>query len=177
MTDLNILLAGFGGQGLLFFGKVTATAALMEGKEVTWFPSYGPETRGGTCSCGVCVSDKPVASPLVLAPNVLVVMNLPSYRRFIGDLVPGGLALIDSSMAQEPVTRTDIRTVLLPATQLATDAGLLGLANMILLGRLFRELRFCRNDTLREGLRNCVPARKAAMLDANLRALEIGKSR
>ena len=174
MKDLRILLSGFGGQGILFLGKVVAAAALIAGKEVTWLPSYGPETRGGACRCSVCISDKPIGSPLVPNPDALVAMNQASCRLYIGDVRPGGLALVDSSMAADIPVRGDIQTVPLPATQLAAGAGLAGFANMIMLGRLFRKLRFCKLAALRDGLQKCIPPRKAGMLDANLRALKIG---
>lgn len=94
--NYNMLLAGFGGQGILFAGKVIAYGGLMDEKEISWLPSYGPEMRGGTANCSVCISDTPVGSPLVLTPNVLVAMNLPSLDKFIGSVEPGGTVIIDS---------------------------------------------------------------------------------
>ena len=94
--DLNLLLAGFGGQGVLFAGKVIAYSGLLEGKEISWLPSYGPEMRGGTANCSVCISDNPIGSPLVVTPNVFIAMNLPSFDRFINDVQPGGVVLVDS---------------------------------------------------------------------------------
>ena len=115
--DLNLLLAGFGGQGLLFGGKVVAYAGLMEGREISWLPSYGPEMRGGTANCSVCVSDAPIGSPLVLNPNVLVAMNLPSLKKFENDVVPGGIILVDSAMIDAKVERTDVKVFYVPATK------------------------------------------------------------
>ena len=94
----EILLAGFGGQGILFAGKILAYAGLMDNKELSWLPSYGPEMRGGTCNCSVCISDKPVGSPLVLTPDVLIAMNQPSFDKFIGSVRPGGKVFIDSTL-------------------------------------------------------------------------------
>jgi len=99
----NMLLAGFGGQGVLFAGKIIAYAGLMEDRQVSWLPSYGPEMRGGTANCSVCLSDQPIGSPLVLNPELLIVMNLPSYDKFIGTVTPGGIAVIDSALSDVPI--------------------------------------------------------------------------
>ena len=174
MTDHRFLLAGFGGQGVLFFGKVIATAGLLSGKEVSWLPSYGPEMRGGTCNCGVCLSDAPIGSPLVAEPTALVAMNLPSLQRFIDVVEPGGLVLYDSSMIAEPPARTDVTVLALPASRMAVGEGLMGLANMILLGRLFAEMGFCAPEQLDKGLVKSVPARKAELLELNRKAIKLG---
>ena len=96
MQDLNIVFAGFGGQGILFSGKVAAYAGLIDNKEISWLPSYGPEMRGGTANCSVCISDTPIGSPLVTNPNVLIAMNLPSLEKFIDEVEEGGIVIIDS---------------------------------------------------------------------------------
>ena len=101
MALKNFLLAGFGGQGILFSGKVIAYSGLMDGKEVSWLPSYGPEMRGGTANCSVCISDEPIGSPLVLSPDVLMAMNLQSFDKFINTVVPGGIAVIDSTLVDK----------------------------------------------------------------------------
>ena len=95
MAEYKMLFAGFGGQGILFMGKVVAYAGLMDQKQVSWLPSYGPEMRGGTANCSVCLSDSEIASPLVVTPNVFVAMNLPSYEKFIDNVEPGGMVIID----------------------------------------------------------------------------------
>ena len=172
--DLNLVLAGFGGQGLLFAGKVAAYAGLMEGREISWLPSYGPEMRGGTANCSVCVSDKPIGSPLILEPNALIAMNLPSYDKFIDTVRPGGIVLVDSTMVEKTSQRTDIKAFYLPATKMADDNGIKGLANIILLGKLFKEMQFCTLEALMKGLEKCVPASKAAMLESNKKALQLG---
>ena len=143
MKDLNIIFAGFGGQGVLFAGKVTAYAGLIEGKELSWLPSYGPEMRGGTANCSVCISEQPIGSPLVTAPNVLVAMNQPSLQRFIDGVEPGGLVILDSSLIDLAIGRADVTVHRVPASALAEENGLKGLANMILVGKLFHELGFC----------------------------------
>lgn len=174
MKDLNMIFAGFGGQGVLFAGKIAAYAGLIEGRELSWLPSYGPEMRGGTANCSVCISERPIGSPLVTAPNVLVAMNQPSLQRFIDAVEPGGLVILDSSLIDLPIARADITVHRVPASALAEEHGLAGLANMILVGKLFYELDFCPPATLDQAIEKCVPARKAAMLDLNRRAVALG---
>ena len=122
----QILLAGFGGQGILFAGKVAAYAGLMDGKEISWLPSYGPEMRGGTANCSVCLSDQAIGSPLVVNPNVLIAMNLPSLDKFVDAVEPGGTILVDSSLISKKVQREDVKTYYIPATTLAEEHGLKG---------------------------------------------------
>lgn len=172
--NLNVIVAGFGGQGLLFAGKVMAYAGLQEGKEISWLPSYGPEMRGGTANCSVCLSEKPIGSPLVVNPNVLVVMNRPSLDKFIDDVEPGGMVFVDSSLIDEKVQRKDVKVFYVPASRLADENNIHGLANIILLGKLYKEIPFCSKENLEIGLKKCIPARKANMFDLNRQALEIG---
>ena len=174
MAKTDILLAGFGGQGVLFAGKVIAYAGLMEGKEISWLPSYGPEMRGGTANCSVCISDRPIGSPLVVNPDVLVAMNLPSLEKFEKDVVPGGLIIVDSSLIDKKVARDDVRVVYLPASKLAEENGLRGAANMVIVGRLFKEIGFCGYGNLEKGVRKSVPARRQNLVEGNLRAIEVG---
>ena len=174
MKDLNMVFAGFGGQGVLFAGKVVAYAGLIEGRELSWLPSYGPEMRGGTANCSICLSDEPIGSPLVTNPNVLIAMNRPSLDKFIGDVEPGGVVILDSSLIDVKVEREDISVHYVPASALAEENGLKGLANIILVGKLFKEVGFCSAETLDKAIQKCVPARKAAMLDFNRKAVEIG---
>ena len=173
-ADLNLILAGFGGQGLLFAGKVAAYAGLMEGREISWLPSYGPEMRGGTANCSVCVSDKEIGSPLILAPNALIAMNLPSFDKFIDDVKPGGTVIVDSSMISKKTDRTDITVYYVPATKMAEENDIKGLGNIILLGKLFKAIGFCSAEALDAGLVKCIPAKKPQMLDFNRKALKLG---
>ena len=172
--NLNLVLAGFGGQGILFAGKLVATAGLLEGREVSWLPSYGPEMRGGTANCSVCLSDEPVGSPLVTDPDVLVAMNQPSFDLFYPLVVSGGQTIIDSLLVPVIEPRDDVLIYGAPATQLADDEGLHGLANVMLVGKLWREHPFCAAETLQAALTKCVPARKQQLLEPNQRALQIG---
>ena len=181
MKDLNIVFAGFGGQGVLFAGKALAYAGLIAGKEISWLPSYGPEMWGGTANCSVCISDQPIGSPLVTAPTVLVAMNLPSLLRFIDAVEPGGTVIIDSSLVEKQVEREDLQVFYVPASALAEENGLAGLANMILVGKLFQEicagqgqLAFCTMETLNQALEKCVPPHRAGMLDLNRKAAALG---
>ena len=176
MKDLNIVFAGFGGQGILFAGKVVAYAGLIEGRELSWLPSYGPEMRGGTANCSICLSDEPIGSPLVTNPNVLIAMNRPSLDKFVNEVEPGGTILLDSSLIDERVERDDVTVFYVPASKLAEENGLKGLANIILVGKLRKELAFCTEETLDKALQKCIPPRKADMLGFNRKALEIGKA-
>lgn len=171
---LNILLAGFGGQGILFAGKVMAYAGMMEGKEISWLPSYGPEMRGGTANCSVCISDEKIGSPLVTNPDILIAMNLPSLEKFENDVVPGGTIIVDSSIIHKKVERDDVKTIYLDASSMAEENGLKGAANMVILGRMFAETSFCSYENLEKGLRKSAPARKADLVDSNLKAIGLG---
>ena len=171
---LNILLAGFGGQGILFAGKLIAYAGLIEGRELSWLPSYGPEMRGGTANCSVVLSDEPIGSPLVLEPDVLVAMNQPSLDKFLDDVVPGGKVIVDSTMCTRIPERDDVTIFPVPATQLAEDNGVKGLASVILIGKLLREIGFCDPMALDEAIVKSVPPKKAHLLGSNRTAFEIG---
>ena len=174
--DFNMVLAGFGGQGILFAGKVIAYGGLNDGKEISWLPSYGPEMRGGTANCSVCISDKTIGSPLVVTPDVLIALNLPSFEKFIDIVKPGGTVIIDSFLINKKVEREDVNVFYVPATKLAEENGIKGLANIILVGKLFKETGFCTEEALYKAIEKCVPARKANMLEFNKKALEIGMS-
>lgn len=168
------LLAGFGGQGILFTGKVMAYAGLVEGREVSWLPSYGPEMRGGTANCSVTISDEPIGSPLIINPNIFVAMNLPSYDKFIDKVMPGGTVVIDSTLVGAKCERSDIKVFYVPATKLADEGGFKGLANMIILGKLLKETGFAKYDSVMAGLKKSIPPRKANLIDANIKAIEAG---
>lgn len=174
MKEINSILAGFGGQGILFMGKVIATAGLFEDKKVSWLPSYGPEMRGGTANCSVCISDDDICSPLVTNPNVLVVMNLPSLNKFIDTVKPGGTVVIDSTLVDQKVERDDVKVCYIPATELAEKNGLKGLANIILIGKLLEITEFSSLETLEKAISKIVPARKQHLVPKNMEAINIG---
>jgi len=172
----NILLAGFGGQGVLFAGKFLSYGGLLEDRQVSWLPSYGPEMRGGTANCSVILSDEPIGSPIVLEPDVLIAMNLPSFTRFAPNVKVGGILIADSSLIGLECDREDIQAFYVPATQLATDERLDGLANMILVGKLLAQLPLLRPETVDAAMAKTVPPRKVALLELNLKAIAFGKS-
>ncbi len=174
MASTKILIAGFGGQGILFSGKAIAYTGLKANKEVSWLPSYGPEMRGGTANCSVIISDEPVGSPIVEKPDVLVAMNLPSLEKYFYETVKGGYIIFDSSLIMRQDTRDDVITVGIPATKLASDNGLNGLANMIILGKVIKETNIFTMEQIKTSLSQMVPAKKAELLDKNIKAIELG---
>ena len=174
MSTKQILIAGFGGQGILFAGKFLAYKGLMEDKQVSWLPSYGPEMRGGTASCSVIISDEPVGSPIVSTPDLLVAMNLPSLDKFESTVAPGGIILVDSTLVERKVERTDVTTYYVPATKLSADNGLGNLANMIIVGKLLSVLGEYDADSITTTLGKVISARKANLLDVNRTALQLG---
>ena len=174
MATTNVLLAGFGGQGILFAGKTIAYSGLLDNRELSWLPSYGPEMRGGTCNCSVVLSDDPIGSPLVTAPDILIAMNRPSLDKFVDAVVPGGTILVDSSMVDEKVTRTDVNVYYVDATRIADENGMKSCAIIMLVGKMFKEVGFCSKEALDGAIKKVVPAKKAAMLELNQKALQIG---
>ena len=170
----EILLAGFGGQGLLFAGKFIAYKGLVEGKNLSWLPSYGPEMRGGTANCSVILSDDPVGSPIVANPDVLVAMNLPSLDKFENDVVPGGTIFVDSSLIERKVKRDDVKVFYIPATRLANEMGAPTLANMIITGKLIKETGAVSYDNLDDALHKVVSAKHQNLFELNKKAIECG---
>lgn len=170
----EILLAGFGGQGLLFAGKFIAYKGLIEGRNLSWLPSYGPEMRGGTANCSVILSDEAVGSPIVSAPNVLVAMNLPSLDKFENSVLSGGTIFVDSSLIDRKVERDDVKVFYIPATKLASDIGAPTLANMIITGKLIRETKAVSFDNLDDALHKVVSAKHQNLFDLNKKAIECG---
>lgn len=168
------LFAGFGGQGILFAGKLLAYKGLIEGKNVSWLPSYGPEMRGGTANCSVIVSDEPIGAPIVLEPDVLIAMNLPSLDRYEDSVVPGGTIYVDSSLIERKVARKDVTVHYIPATSLATQKGLDTLANMIIMGNLLKNENALTEESIEKALGKCISARHADMLKFNHDALMLG---
>ena len=170
----KILIAGFGGQGVLFTGKALAYTGLKAGMEVSWLPSYGPEMRGGTANCSVTLSDTPIGSPIVDKPDVLIAMNLPSLEKFYNDTEKNGYVVFDSSLIVKENVRDDIATIGIPATKLASDNALDGLANMIILGKVIKETNVLTLEQVKNCLAQMVPAKKAELLEKNIKAIELG---
>ncbi len=174
MADINAIFAGFGGQGVLFVGKVFTYTGFVEEKHVSWLPSYGPEMRGGTANCSVCVSENPIASPLVVTPNVLIAMNIPSYDKFIDTVEPGGIVVVDSTLVDRKCERDDIEVYYVPATKLAEDNGLQSLANIILMGKLLGVSKFAELESVKKAIEKSVPASKTHLVEKNIEAIELG---
>ena len=176
--ELLCVLSGFGGQGLLFAGKVMAYAGLLDGRHVSWMPSYGPEMRGGTANCSVSLSDDAIGTPFITKPTAVIAMNQPSVEKFGPTVVPGGTIIIDSTLAMNGAEGVDIadgvNVVTFKATEMAEEAGLKGLANIICLGKLWAETHFCDRETLDAALRKNVPPKRAHLLEPNLKALQMG---
>ena len=175
MKTTQILIAGFGGQGILFSGKFLAYKGLLDGIQVSWLPSYGPEMRGGTANCNVILSDSPVGSPIITTPDVLIAMNLPSLQKYVDSVAPGGQIYVDSSLIDAKVERTDVEVFYIPATQMAKDEGIGTLANMIIVGHLLENNSELSFDGTSDVVEKLVPAKKAALKDLNMKALALGR--
>lgn len=175
MKTTQILIAGFGGQGILFAGKFLAYKGLTEDLQVSWLPSYGPEMRGGTANCNVILSDTPVGSPIITTPDVLVAMNLPSLQKYVDTVAPGGQIYVDSALIHEKVTRTDVEVFYIPATQMAKSEGIATLANMIIMGHLLENNPELSFEGTEDVVKKLVPPKKAALVELNLKALTLGK--
>ncbi|MBQ3081121.1 MAG: 2-oxoacid:acceptor oxidoreductase family protein [Clostridia bacterium] len=170
----NILLAGFGGQGILFAGKQIVLAGMRDGKYVSWLPSYGPEMRGGTCNCSVIVEDEPIGSPLVTKPDILLAFNTPSFDKFESKVVKGGMIFVDSSLVNKKSERDDIQAFYIPATELANENDLTGMANVIMLGYIIKKTGLFSEEFFKESLTSGIPAHKAHLAEVNNKALAIG---
>ncbi len=174
MKTTNFLFAGFGGQGILFSGKFLAYKGLIEDKQVSWLPSYGPEMRGGTASCSVIVSDTPVGSPIVSKPDVLIAMNLPSLDKYEDSVAPGGMIFVDSTLVERKVKRDDVTVYYVPATKLASDNKTPTLANMIIVGKVLKALGEFDEEKVTNALKKVISAKRADMLDVNLNVMRLG---
>ena len=172
--DKNIVLAGFGGQGILFAGKVLAYTGMIDNIHVSWLPSYGPEMRGGTANCSVCISENEIGSPRVLDPNILIVMNIQSYDRFIDAVTDGGVAVVNSTLINKTCDNDKSNCIYIPATEMANENGLQGLANIICLGAMLKQTGMTSYETMEAAIKKCIPASKAHLTDANLKALKLG---
>jgi len=169
----DVIMAGFGGQGILLIGKMLAYAGMHEGKEVSWLPSYGPEMRGGTCNCTVVISDRPVGSPVIRSPRAVLAMNLPSLDKFEGDVRPGGLLLINSSLINRETARTDLTVVKVPANEIANSLGNPRAANMVALGAYLGATGAVAIAEVEAVVRETFSA-KPQLVDINLLALHRG---
>ncbi len=170
----GILIAGFGGQGVLSTGQLLAYAGMLEGRHVAWIPSYGPEMRGGTANCGISISDKPISSPVVSEPTVLIAMNRPSLEKFEKTVVSGGIIFVNSSLIDIKAKRQDVRVFYIPANDMAEELGNAKVANNIILGALLELTGVVSNDTVEESLRKVLPPHHHKLIPLNRKALETG---
>jgi 2-oxoglutarate ferredoxin oxidoreductase subunit gamma len=173
-VQTEVVISGFGGQGALFAGQMLAYAAMDLGLHVTWIPSYGPEMRGGTAHCTVTVSDDEIGSPLVRNPSAAIAMNAPSLDKYEPLVAPGGVLVVNSSLAHRPATRGDIRVVEVPASAIADELGEARLANLVLLGALLAATRALPLEAVEAALEAHLPERRRALLAANRQALHRG---
>lgn len=176
MIDFSVILAGFGGQGILSAGKMAAEAALIEGHEVSWFPSYGPEMRGGTANCSVVISDEAIGSPVINDADVLIALNQPSLEKFETQVKPGGIIIIDSSLIKISPTRTDIRFIPIASSDIANELGSMAYATIVLLGCLSASTGCFRRESFEAALLDVLPERRHHMIPANLNAFDKGAS-
>jgi 2-oxoglutarate ferredoxin oxidoreductase subunit gamma len=169
----DVVMAGFGGQGLMFIGKLLAYSAMKEGRHVTWIPSYGPEMRGGTANCTVVVSSEEIGSPVTPHPRAIIVMNNPSLEAFEPRLERNGLLLLSSSLVNRPTTRRDVKIVSVPASEIATSAGTERAANMAMLGAYVALTGVVAKESIVEGLKELF-GKKIDLFETNVRAFEEG---
>ena len=169
----DVIMAGFGGQGILLIGKMLAYAGMHQGKEVSWLPSYGPEMRGGTCNCTVVISDRPVGSPVIRSPRAVLAMNLPSLDKFEPDVRPGGLLLINSSLIERDAARDDLTVVRVPANEVANELGNPRAANMVALGAYLGATGAVTIGEVEDVIRETF-AGKPQLVELNLEALRRG---
>ena len=170
----QILIAGFGGQGILFSGKFLAYEGLIDNKEVSWLPSYGPEMRGGTANCSIIISDTKIGSPIVDHPDVLIAMNAPSFDKYVNEVNPGGQIFVDSSLIEKKCERTDVEAYYIPATKIAYDENLTGLANMIILGMFIKKSGIIPKENIENAMQKVVSAKKQELFGLNMKAVKIG---
>jgi 2-oxoglutarate ferredoxin oxidoreductase subunit gamma len=170
----EIVIAGFGGQGVLFAGQVLAYAAMDNGKEVTWIPSYGPEMRGGTANCTVIIADEEIGSPLVRYPQALIVMNLPSLDKYEQTVAKGGTVIVNSSLIERPIHREDLSSHLVPANEIAESVGDKRMTNVVMVGALLAVIPVLPIEAIEKALKDHLPERHKKLLPLNYQALRAG---
>lgn len=169
----EIIMAGFGGQGIMLIGQLLTYAGMLENKQVSWIPSYGPEMRGGTANCSVIVSDEPVGAPIVTEPTALVAMNLPSLDKFEPQLQPDGIVIINSSLIERGARRSDIKAYLVPANDIAAELGNPRVANMVVLGALIAATGAVTAESVTKAFAKMF-AKKPELLQINEAAIKRG---
>ena len=172
--DMQMIIAGFGGQGVLLMGQLMAYAGMLDGREVSWMPAYGPEMRGGSANCSVVISDSPVGSPKVEDADVVIAMNRPSMVLFEKNVVPGGILLYNSSLSDAPTRRTDISYVAVSCNDIAEELGSDRVANMVMLGALIARTGAFGAELLVEALRHKLGPSRERLIPMNRAAIEKG---
>lgn len=170
----NIIICGFGGQGVMAMGKTLAEAGMKENMNVSWLPSYGPEMRGGTANCNVVLSSAPVISPVVLEASELIAMNKPSLMKFEKNLIPGGMLFINSSIIEIKASRGDVKAYYVPCNDIARELGNDKVANMVMLGAYIEATKVLKVETIREMLAHIFTGPKAKLVELNIEALRRG---
>ncbi len=169
----EIVMAGFGGQGVMLMGQLMTYAGMLEGKHVSWIPSYGPEMRGGTANCSVIISDEPIGAPIVSEPTTVVAMNLPSLDKFEPVLQAGGNLIINSSLIERAATRDDAKVFLVPSNDIANELGNLKVANMVVLGALIAATKAVSQESVFKAFAKMF-AKKPELLAINEKAIKRG---
>ena len=172
--EQQLIVAGFGGQGVLLMGQLLAYSGMLEGQEVSWMPAYGPEMRGGSCNCSVVISDAPVGSPKVEDATAVIAMNRPSMEKFEETVISGGVLLVNSSLIHVEPKRTDIRVIKVPVNDIAAELGNARVANMVMLGAYSAAAGVFSVDTLIEALRHKLGPAKEKLIPLNRKAIEAG---
>lgn len=170
----DVMIAGFGGQGVLLAGKLLAYAGMLEGKHVTWFPSYGAEVRGGTANCTVIISSDEIGSPVVQYPSAMLIFNEASFKKFEKTIKRAGTLFLNTSLVQERPTRTDITRIEIKANQIAEDLGDIRIANMVMLGAYLEKTGVVALESVLIALKQVLPARRHSLIPLNERALRCG---
>ncbi len=171
----QIVISGFGGQGVMSIGKSLVEAAVDEGLHATWVPSYGPEMRGGTANCEVVLSEEPVGSPIFTYPTELIAMNRPSLHKFEEKVIAGGIIFVNSSIIEDRVSRTDVKAVYVPCDTIADELGNKKVSNMVMLGAYIAATGVLKQETIRQMLTHLFTGPKAKLVSLNMEALERGE--
>lgn len=175
MINEKVIIAGFGGQGVMLMGQLLSYVATDKELNTLWFPSYGPETRGGTANCSVTISEEPVRSPVISVPDSLIIMNKPSLAKFQPKLKKGGNLLINASLVKDVEIRDDVNVILVEANDLALEIGNLKVANMVMLGAYLEAVNLFTNDEIIAIMKQKFTGEKAKLIDINKKALERGR--
>ncbi len=174
MNNCKMILAGFGGQGILFAGKMLVYAAMLKGKKLSWLPSYGPEMRGGTANCHVIIDDEPIGSPIITKPDILIAMNAPSLNKFEDEVEANGIIFADKSLIDRKVKRTDVKTVYVDATGTADKMRMKKLANMVMLGAVLKETGLFTAEEIEKTIKQSLPGKKQRLVKSNVEAVTAG---